>query len=95
MEEIRRLCCRSSSGEDERLDLDLFRSKASETERDMLEDVIHSETCVGGYPILGPTPDAVSKDKFDGQSISIGTRGLFQSKSTLESREEKPPVLAM
>lgn len=61
-----RLCCRSGAGEDERLDLDLFRNEASETERDMLEDAIDSETCVGGYPILGPTPDAVSKDTLGG-----------------------------
>jgi hypothetical protein len=89
------LCCRSGSGEDERLDLDLFRSEASETEREILEDMANSETCVGGYHILGPTPDALSKDKFDGQSISIGRREFLQSESTLESREEKPPVLAM
>jgi len=90
-----RLCCRSGSGEDERLDLDLFRSEASETEREILEDLADSETCVGGYHILGPTPDALSKDKFDGKSISRGTRGLFQSKSPLKPREEKPPGLAM
>jgi hypothetical protein len=89
------LCCRSGSGEDERLDLDLFRSEASETEREVFGDIADSETCVGGYHVLGPTPDALSKDKFGGQSISIGTRGLSQSKSKLESREEKPPVLAM
>jgi len=90
-----RLCFRSGSGEDERLDLDLFRSGASETEREVFGDLADSETCVGGYHILGPTPDALSKDKFDGQSISIGTRALSQSKSTFKSREERSPVLAM
>jgi hypothetical protein len=43
-----RLCCRSGSGEDERFDLDLFRSEASETEREVLGDIAGSETCVGG-----------------------------------------------